>query len=160
MCHNLSFVTFWVLRVFFSQFEFFHNLIFWVFSQFEFWSFVTIRIFEFCHHLNFGFGPNMSFLVWSQFDFLSFVTILVLLRFDFFKVFHNLSFWVFTICVWVLSQFDFLNFVTIWFFSSFVTILRTKKKYRIFLSLLSQLSLLSLMSQLSQLSLLSLLLHR
>ena len=38
---------------FLSQFEFGHNLSFWFLSQLLFLSFVTISVFEFCHHLIF-----------------------------------------------------------------------------------------------------------
>ena len=50
-------------------FEFCHNLIFLVLSQFELLNFVTIWVFEFC--------CNLSLWVLSQFEFWSFVKILV-----------------------------------------------------------------------------------
>ena len=86
-CHNLSFVTILVL------------------SQFEFLSFVTIWVFEFCHKLKILVlaqlevlsCQNFGFWVLSQFEFKSFVII-----------------WVFK-----LSHFKFLSFVTIWVFSQF-----------------------------------------
>ena len=65
----------------------------WVLSHFEFLSFVTMWVFEFCH--------NLSFRVLSQFEFLSLITIWV------FKFHHKLGFW-------VLSQFEILRFITIW----------------------------------------------
>ena len=66
---TITTVTIWV-------FGFYHNFSFWVLSQSEFSSFVTIClwvslvtiwVFEFCH--------NLCFWVLSQFEFLSFVTI-------------------------------------------------------------------------------------
>ena len=92
-------LSYWVLSQ--SEFLSFVTMSFWVLSQFVFLRFVTIWLFEFCH--------NFSFLSLSQFEFLSFVTIgvfkfchnlcffLVLSQFMF-KIFCNLSFW-------VLSQF-------------------------------------------------------
>ena len=78
-------------------FEFCHNSIFWVLSQFNLLIFVTIWFFEFCH--------NFFCWVLSHFKFfLVFVTICVF-KFFFFNFFcHNLSFW-------VLSQFELLSFV-------------------------------------------------
>ena len=101
-----SFVTIW-------EFEFCHNLRFWVLLQFEFLncvticvlSCVTIWVFEFCHNyiffrfvtfLVFGFchslvtvGVLSQFKSWvfSQIKFVNFVTILVC------KFCHNLSCW-------------------------------------------------------------------
>ena len=70
-------------------------MIFWGLSQYEFLSFVTIRVFEFCHILSFfKFCHNLSFWVLSQFEFLTLVTISV---FDFCQ---NLIFW-------FLSQLEF-----------------------------------------------------
>ena len=86
---------------------------FWVLSQFEFLSFVTIWVFEFCY----------SLIFWVIF--FSFVTIGVYdvcynLRFWFLTQFVFLSFliiWFFEFCnklsFWVLSQFEFLSVVTI-----------------------------------------------
>ena len=61
-----------------------HNLSFWIFSQCELWSFVTIIVFEFCQTLSLRF----FFTIWalSQFEFLSFVTISA------FELCHNYSF--------------------------------------------------------------------
>ena len=88
-CHNL-------------RFEVCHHLFFWVLSQFQFLSLVTIRFFfSFVTIWVFEFGHNLCFLVSSQFEVFSFVTIWV------FEFCPNLSFW-------VLSQFVFLCFVTIW----------------------------------------------
>ena len=121
-CHNLSLVTTWVFEFchivsflkIFSQLEFlsfYHNLSFWVSSQLEFSSFITIRVFKFHHNEFFSFitiwvfefHPDLSCWVSSQFEFLSFITIWV------FWFHHNLSFW-------VLSQFKFLSFIAIWVF--------------------------------------------
>ena len=73
-----------------------HNLNFWVLSQLDFFTFVTIWVFEFCH--------NLSFQVLWHFLFYSFLTIWV------YEFSHNLIFFL------VLSQLESLNFVTIWFF--------------------------------------------
>ena len=94
-CHNLSFVTTWV----FPQLEFCHNsslspefwvlsqfdFFFKVLSQFDFWSFVTIWVFEFHPNLSFEFCHNLSFWVSSQFELLTFIPIWVL------EFHHNLS---------------------------------------------------------------------
>ena len=93
----------------------------WVLSQFEFLSFITNWVLEFCHHSSFWVSSQLWVLwVWSQFEFLSYITIWAY-KFD-----HNLSFWVWSqfeflsfVTVWiflVLSLFDFLSFITIWFF--------------------------------------------
>ena len=117
----------------------YHNLSFWVWSQFDLSSFVTTFIFlKFYHSLSYWVLPQLRFFflsVWfffsfvnfrvfffnfSQFGFFSFVTIWV------FKFCRNLSFWVLSqFQFWVLSQFsflvlsqfEFLNFVT---FKNFV----------------------------------------
>ena len=87
-CHNLSFVTIWVLSLFwclsqfeFSQFELCHNLSFviiWVLSQFEFsHTLVLIPILVFSH---LWFYPNLDL---SHLEFchnFSFFTTLVLLQ--------------------------------------------------------------------------------
>ena len=91
VCCNLSFATIWVfdygcysISVVLSIFEFWPDWVlspfefFLFFSQFKLLSFVTILVFEFCHHF--------SFWVLSQFEFLSFDAIWV------FEVCHNLSF--------------------------------------------------------------------
>ena len=70
---TITTITIWV-------FEFCHNLIFWVLSQFEFLSFVKIWFFYFCHIFSFFlFCHNLSFLVLSQFEFLNFVAIIFFL---------------------------------------------------------------------------------
>ena len=100
-----------------------------ILSQFEFCSFVTIWVLEFCHHLRYW---VLSQFELSHFKLLIFffftiwaVTIWVLSQL---KVCHNLSF----ITIWVLSQLEFchsLSFVIFWFFEfchkgsfSFITI--------------------------------------
>ena len=92
---------FWVC----SQFENLSFVTIWrFFSQFDFFSFVTIWGFEFCQDLIFfQFCHNSSFCGLSQFEFLSFVTIWFL------EFCHILS-------CWVLTHFEFLSFVTIWVF--------------------------------------------
>ena len=113
---------------YYCHYYYYHNLSFWVLSQFDFLCFVTIWVFKFCRSLSFQilsevvffiffkiqifeFCHNLIFWVLSQFEFLSchnlslsFVKNLV------FEFCHNLSFL-------VLSQFEFchnLSFVTIW----------------------------------------------
>ena len=90
-----------------SWFKFCHNLSFWVLSQLEFLSFVTIWVFtfwvyEFCHNLSFV-TIWVFFTTWveSPFEFLSIITI-----------------WVF----WVSSKLELLSFITI-LVSNFITIL-------------------------------------
>ena len=104
-----------------------HKLIFviiHVLSEFQFLSFVTIWVIEFCHNMS-------QFKFWHNFGF---VTIWVLSQLEFFKFFHNLSFWVFSqfeffsfvsiwvfefyhhLSFWVWSKFGFLSFITIWVF--------------------------------------------
>ena len=70
-CHNLIFVTIWVL----SQLESCHKL-----------SFVTFRVLELCHNLSFfsfvtiwvfEFYQNLSFWILSPFEFLNLITIWV-----------------------------------------------------------------------------------
>ena len=95
-CHPLSFVTI-------CLFEFCHNLICWVLSQFELvtiWAFNNLS----CQDLSF-----VTIWVFEDCQNLSFVTIWV------FKTCYNLK-------VWVWSQFEFLSLVTIWVLS-WVTIL-------------------------------------
>ena len=96
-CHNLNFVTTWLL----SQFRFCHNLswvtilvllqfnfchnfeilsyvtiwVFWVLTPFELLSFVTFWVFEFGHYLSFLFHHKSGFWVSLQSKFLSFITI-------------------------------------------------------------------------------------
>ena len=131
----MSFVTDWVL-------EFCHNLSFWVYHNWSFLSFVTLRFFWLGCYLNF---EHIFFFSISQF--LSFVTISVwkelstldLFSFATYEIFnfHNTSFWVlpcfeFLSCyTWIFSfvTFNFLfffchnldfwvfRFVTIWVFS-------------------------------------------
>ena len=83
--------------------QMFFCLSFWVLSELEFSSFVTICVLEFCH--------NLCFRVLSQFEF-----------------YNNLNYWV---CCnfrfWVLSQFEFCHILRFWELSqseflSFVTI--------------------------------------
>ena len=72
-CDNLTFVTIWVLSLFefCHKFEFCH-IGFFSSSKFEFLSFVTTWVFEFCHNLSFDFCHYSSFfLISSQFEFLS-----------------------------------------------------------------------------------------
>ena len=104
-CHNLTFITIWVLLQFkccvMSQFGWsfvaiyvlrsFHNLSFWVLGQFEFLSFFTIWVCELVAIWVFDFCHYMSFWVVSQFGFG-----------------HTFKFWVILILVSVLSQHDFL----------------------------------------------------
>ena len=117
--------------------DFCHNLSFWVLSQFEFISLVTIWIFEFCHNLSFFCCHNLSSWVchnliekkkekmlqifvslpsllslMSQLSLLSLLSqmsLLICITIWFLEFGQNLSFW-------VLSQFEFSSFVTIWFF--------------------------------------------
>ena len=58
---------------------------FWALSQFDFWFFSPIWVFEFCYNLSFWVLSH-SFLDWSQFGFLSFFTIFG------FEFCHNLNF--------------------------------------------------------------------
>ena len=105
-------------------FEFGHNLIFQVLSQFVFLGFITVWVLEFCHNLGlfflvlsvfvtiwvFEFCHNLSFWVLSQFEFwiLSQFSFLVLSQFEFlnFVTFKNFVFGL-TFSFWVLSQFEF-----------------------------------------------------
>ena len=124
-------ITIWVFKL--SQFNFcfvLYNLSFWVWSQFDLSSFVTI-FFKFYHSLSswvllqfrffFSFVAVWFFLVLSILElvffsfvtvgFFSFVTIWV------FKFCCKLSFWVLSqFEFWVLSQFSFFSFVAIWVF--------------------------------------------
>ena len=114
---QLFFFSFVTIRVF----EFCHIL------SCHYLSFVTILIFKFCHKLSiwvlskfeFEFCHNLSFWVLSPFEPLSFITIWV------FEFCHNLSFQVLSsfefsslVTIWVfeLSQLDCFSFVAIWFF--------------------------------------------
>ena len=56
-----------------------HILSFWVVSHFEFLSFVTYWVFEFCHILSFGFFVTFWILSFYTFEFCSFVTFSVFL---------------------------------------------------------------------------------
>ena len=77
------------------------NLIFLVLSQFDFLSFVTIQVFEFCHNL------SLSFITFCFSEFCQNSS---------FWVCQNLSFWVLSYFFLAKSQFKCLSFVTIWIF--------------------------------------------
>ena len=87
-----------------------------VLSQFEFSSFVTIWVFEFCHNLSFELS-QFSFLVFYNLIFwiLSFLKILCLVSVSVFEFCHNSSFW-------VLSQleFEFCHSLSFFFFTIWV----------------------------------------
>ena len=92
--------------------QLFRFVIIKVLSQFQFFSFVTNLVFQFCH--------NLSFSVLSQIEFLSFVTIwvfcLVTIWVAYFEFYHNLRY------ITIKVFFHNLSFVTIWFIISFVTV--------------------------------------
>ena len=99
-------ITIWVFEL--SQFYFLvlHHLSFWVWSQFDLSSFVTICFFEFYHSLSSWVLPQFRvfFSFVSLIFFFSFVNTRVV-----FLVFNNLDFL-------FLSQFEFSSFVAIWVF--------------------------------------------
>ena len=111
ICHQY-YCRYWYCH--YCHYQYCHNLIFWVLSQFELLSFVTIWVlsqFEFCHKLIFF--SFVTILVFEVFYliFLSFFTIWV------FEFCDSLISWVLSqLDFWFFSQFEFLNFVTIWVF--------------------------------------------
>ena len=102
----LNFVTIWVWRyvtILVSKFHHNLSLIFFILSQFEFLSFITVWV----------------FLVSWQFVFLSFIAIW------FFEFDHNLS-------SWVSSQYEFWSFIKFWMFEFFGEFFLRKKKGKVF----------------------------
>ena len=114
-CHNLSYITTWVLsqldffefgQILSLGFKFLNFVTLWVLglSPFEFMSFITICVFEFHHNLSFQFHQNLSFWIVISWVFeghhnLSFITIWVFDRIWVFEFCHSLSY----VIIWVLK---------------------------------------------------------
>ena len=91
-CHNLSFVTIWVLLVL-SKFECLSFVTVWVFEfchNLSFWGLVTIWVFELSHNLSFWVLSQFVFWVFSQFEFLGLVIIWV------YQAIKKFCYWVFS----------------------------------------------------------------
>ena len=96
---------------------------FWVLSQFEFSSFVTISVlshlsfwfflsqFVFCHNFSF-----VTTRVLSQFEFCPNLSLVITWVFSQFEFCHNLSF----VATWVLSQVVFCHILSFWVLSHFL----------------------------------------